>query len=132
ETVVGGPYLLDLLPRRPDEALPTLDQLIAAALDGDLGSRRVIADAGRAVGSAAAMLCNLLNPQRLIVGGELAAAGDLLLQPIEEMLIRQTLPRAAEEVSVTLAELGESAAVRGALATVVRLAAALPDEARPA
>ncbi|MGH3735163.1 MAG: ROK family transcriptional regulator [Micromonosporaceae bacterium] len=132
ETVVGGPYLLELLPHRPGESRPTLEQLIAAALGGDLGSRRVIADAGRAVGAAAAVLCNLLNPQRLIVGGELAAAGELLLAPIEEMLTRQTLPRAAEQVAVTLAELGDSAAVRGALAAVVRSAAALPGEARPA
>jgi len=123
ETVVGGPYLTELLPHRPGEPPPTLEQLIEAALEGDLGSRRVIADAGRAVGTAAAMLCNLLNPQRVVVGGELAAAGDLLLQPMEEMLARQTLPRAAEMVSVTPAELGESAAVRGALATVVRAAA---------
>ncbi|MGH3715715.1 MAG: ROK family transcriptional regulator, partial [Micromonosporaceae bacterium] len=50
ETVVGGPYLLELLPRRTDQAPPTLDRLIADALDGDLGSRRVIADAGRAAG----------------------------------------------------------------------------------
>ncbi|MQA25946.1 MAG: ROK family protein [Micromonosporaceae bacterium] len=130
ETVVGGPYLLDLLPRRPDETPPTLDRLIAAALGGDLGSRRVIADAGRAVGSAAAMLCNLLNPQRLIVGGELADAGELLLDPIQEMLTRQTLPRAAELVEVVLAELGDWSAARGALATVVRSAASLDDEAQ--
>lgn len=120
ETVVGGPYLTALLPHSPGKPQATLEQLIAAALDGDLGSRRVIADAGRAVGTAAAVVCNLLNPQRIVVGGELAAARDLLLQPMEEMLTRQTLPRAAEMVEVVPAELGNSAAARGALAAVVR------------
>ncbi|MGH3728300.1 MAG: ROK family transcriptional regulator [Micromonosporaceae bacterium] len=130
ETVVGGPYLLDLLPHRPDEPRPDLDELIEAAIDGDLGSRRVIADAGRAVGSAAAVLCNLLNPQRLIVGGELAAAGGLLLEPITEMLARQTLPKAAAMVQVVPAELGDSAAVRGALGTVVRSMTSFDEEAQ--
>ncbi|MGH3716845.1 MAG: ROK family protein, partial [Micromonosporaceae bacterium] len=76
------------------------------------------------------VLCNLLNPQRLIVGGELAAAGELLLDPIRELLARQTLPRTAEQVDVVLAELGEWSAVRGALATVVRSAASFDDEAQ--
>ena len=120
QTVVGGPYLVDLLPHHQGEPRPTLDRVVQAALDGDLGCRRVVADAGRAVGGAAAVLCNLLNPRRLIVGGELAAAGDLLLAPLEEMLRRQTLPRAAGMVDVVAAELSEAAAVRGALATVVR------------
>jgi len=130
ETVVGGPYLLDLLPHRSGEPRPTLEQLIAAAVDGDLGSRRVIADAGRAVGAAAAVLCNLLNPQRLIIGGELATAGALLLEPIQEMLARQTLPMAAEQVEVVPAELGESAAVRGALATAVRSTSSFDEAAK--
>ncbi len=132
ETVVGGPYLLELLPVDPGQPRPTLERLVAAALDGDLGSRRVIADAGRAVGAAAAVLCNLLNPQRLVVGGELAGAGDLLLGPIQEALVRQALPAAVRMVQVVPAELADSAAVRGALAAVVRSATPLGDAERPA
>jgi predicted NBD/HSP70 family sugar kinase/DNA-binding XRE family transcriptional regulator len=132
ETVVGGPYLLDLLPVDPGQPRPTLERLVTAAIDGDLGSRRVIADAGRAVGAAAAVLCNLLNPQRLVVGGELAVAGDLLLAPIQEALVRQALPAAVRMVEVVSAELADSAAVRGALAAVVRSATPLDDAERPA
>jgi predicted NBD/HSP70 family sugar kinase/biotin operon repressor len=132
ETVVGGPYLLELLPVDPGQPRPTLERLVAAALDGDLGSRRVIADAGRAVGAAAAVLCNLLNPQRLVVGGELAGAGELLLAPIQEALVRQALPAAVRMVEVVPAELADSAAVRGALAAVVRSATPLGDAERPA
>ncbi len=120
ETVVGGPYLLDLLPRQNGEQPPTLRTLVDAALAGDLGSRRVIADAGRAVGSVAAILCNLLNPQRIIVGGELAEAGNVLLAPLRETLARQTLPNSADLVQVVPAEVGGRAAVIGALAVVVR------------
>lgn len=128
ETLVGGPYLLDLLnhPGRGAGA-PSLGTLVDAALAGDLGCRRVIADAGRAVGAVTAMLCNVLNPRRVIVGGELAAARDLLLDPIREALGRQTLPSAAALVGVVPAELGERATALGAVAMVERTLAALPN-----
>lgn len=120
ETVVGGPHLLDLLPRRPASEPLTLGGLVQAAVDGDLGSRRVIGDAGRAIGAAAAMLCNVLNPRQVVLGGELAQAGELLLDPIRQVLHRRTLSAAAELVDVRCGELGDRAAVMGALATVVR------------
>jgi predicted NBD/HSP70 family sugar kinase len=120
ETLVGGPHLLDLLPRCPGQERPTLCGLVAAAVEGDLGSRRVIGDGGRAVGVAAAMLCNVLNPSQIVLGGELAEAGELLLDPIRQVLERRTLPAAARCVEVRRGELGDRAAVMGALATVVR------------
>ncbi|MGH3693061.1 MAG: ROK family transcriptional regulator [Pseudonocardiaceae bacterium] len=120
ETLVGGPHLLDLLPRWPGQDRPTLRGLVQAAIEGDLGSRRVIGDGGRAVGVAAAMLCNVLNPSQIVLGGELAQAGELLLDPIRQALERRTLPAAAQRVEVRCGELGDRAAVTGALATVVR------------
>lgn len=123
ETLVGGPYLLELLPPGRTGAPATLEALVAAAVDGDLGSRRVVADAGRAVGAAVAMLCNVLNPQRVVVGGELAAAGDLLLAPIREALGRQALPPVVASVQVVADELGRRATAMGAVAMVERILA---------
>jgi predicted NBD/HSP70 family sugar kinase len=122
ETMVGAPYLLELL-QRPGHSgpEPTMRTLVEAALDGDLGSRRVIADAGRVIGAAAAMLCNVLNPERVIVGGDLAEAEELLLDPIREALSRQTLPSAAALVEVLPAELGERATALGAVAYVEQM-----------
>lgn len=129
ETVVGAPYLTELLPRRSDGMPPSLEQLVDAALAGDLGSRRAIADAGHAAGTAAALVCNLLNPQRFVVGGELADAGDLLLDPMRDMISRHTLPNTAAQVTVSAAELAGSAAARGAMGSVVRSAALHHDDA---
>ncbi|WP_449065960.1 ROK family transcriptional regulator [Planomonospora algeriensis] len=117
ETVVGGPALLELLPRDTSSSLP---MLVGAARDGDPGSRRVIADAGRAVGSAVAVLCNVLNPRRVIIGGELAEAGDLLLDPLREATRRQAAPEGAGMLEITLAGLGDRAPVLGAVASVHR------------
>ena len=117
ETLVGAASLLDLLPPDRTTVAPNLRTLVAAAVRGDLGCRRVIADAGRAVGAVTAMLCNVLNPHRVVVGGELAGAHDLLLNPLRDTLARQTLARSAAAVDVIPRQLGERAAALGAVAS---------------
>ena len=89
--------------------------MLELARAGDLGCRRVIADAGRAIGKAAAMLLNVLNPELLIVGGDLAAAGDLLLDGVRESLARSALPYGrARRPASSPASLGDRAEVLGA------------------
>src|SRR4051794_13849935 len=64
----GAPALADLLRRSHGDGLDGRT-IVRLAHEGDLGCRRVITDAGRAIGKAAAMLVNVLNPELLIVGG---------------------------------------------------------------
>ena len=59
-------------PRRADLDAAGVLELCAA---GDAAAQRLIGDAGRAIGIAVANLCNLLNPECVIVGGDLSAAG---------------------------------------------------------
>jgi predicted NBD/HSP70 family sugar kinase len=92
--------------------------MLELAAAGDAGCRRVVADAGRAIGSAVANLCNLVNPERVVVGGDLAGAGDLLLDPIREVVSRFAIPAAVPEIVAGV--LGERAEVLGALALVLR------------
>jgi len=117
ETAASTTALLELLRRSHGEI--TVAEMIAMAKAGDLRARRVIADAGRVVGIAAAGLLNVLNPQRLVIGGDLAPAGDLLLDEVREALRRTALPTAADQATVVAGELGERAEVLGALAGVV-------------
>ena len=93
--------------------------MLELAREGDLGCRRVIADAGRAIGQAVATLLNVLNPELLVVGGDLAAAGELLLDGVRESVSRAALPEAARTARVVAGVLGERAQVLGALALVV-------------
>jgi len=118
ETVASTGALLSLL--RPTHG-PELTQremldLVAA---GDLAAKRVVNDAGRAVGRAVADLCNFLNPAAIIVGGELSVAGDALLDGVREEIDRYSLPGAAQAVEVKAGILGERAEVLGALAVVI-------------
>jgi predicted NBD/HSP70 family sugar kinase len=97
----------------------TIAEVIDLAHAGDAPAQRVIADAGRAIGVGIANLCNLLNPSRVIVGGELSAAGEVLLVPLRDSLNRYAIPTAASDVDVVTGELGKRAEVMGALALVL-------------
>ena len=66
-----------------------------------------------------ATLCNLFNPHRVVVGGDLGAAGELLLDPIRDSLRRGAIRSAADDVEVVQGELGERAEVLGAVALVL-------------
>lgn len=124
ETVAGSGAVLHALSAAYGSEL-TLGEAIARALAGDAGAARSIADAGAAIGGAVAALCNLVNPGRVVVGGELGAAGDLLLDPVRDALRRGAIRSAAGDVEVVGATLGERAEVLGAVALVLRRGASL-------
>jgi predicted NBD/HSP70 family sugar kinase len=118
ETVAATRGLLEQLSRTHGTSL-TIEDVIGLARGGDPGCRRVIADAGHHIGQAVAMLCNLLNPARIIVGGDLSAAEELLLDPLRGALRRYAIPSAAEDVEISTGSLGEQAEVRGAVALAI-------------
>ena len=118
ETVAGLGPLLELLQPARDEPL-TVAGLLELVEAGDVGAQRIVNDAGRAVGRVLADLCNLINPEAIIVGGELSAAGMPLLDGIRLALDRFAQPGAAEAVEVLPGTLGHRAEVLGALALVI-------------
>ena len=115
ETFAGAGALLDLL-RRPGL---TAQGMVEAAVAGDPGCQRVLADAGRVVGRAVAALCNQFNPELVVVGGRLAAAGDILLDPLREAVRRYAIPAAAEDMRIVPGALADRAELLGALVLVV-------------
>ena len=115
ETVASGPAIIRLVSEARQEA-PNLARVIELAASGDVRCRRAISDAGREIGVAVAGLCNLINPERVIIGGLLSRAGDLLLQPIRESVRRHAVLAAAERVDVVPAVFVERAELLGSLA----------------
>src|SRR3954447_12014220 len=108
----------------------TLSDAVVLAKDGDIGCRRAIADAGRAIGTAVATLCNLLNPRRLVVGGGLGAAGLLLFDPLVESMHLGAIRSAADDLEVVEGTLAERAEVLGAVGLILRRGPALLDAPR--
>jgi predicted NBD/HSP70 family sugar kinase/DNA-binding XRE family transcriptional regulator len=119
ETVASGPAILRLVGNVSGESL-TLARLVELASDGDLRCRRAVSDAGREIGVAVAGLCNLINPERVIVGGLLSRAGEVLLQPLRESIRRYAVQAAAESVDVRPAVFVERAELLGSLALALK------------
>ncbi|SER07824.1 ROK family transcriptional regulator [Lentzea albida] len=123
ETAVGGARLVEQVRRayvgyRVD--LPTsLANIVERAKTGDLLCRRVLQDAGRGIGIALARTCNLLNPEKVFIGGELGRAADLVIEPAVQSMRLHSLGGMFNYVApmtVETSELGLQAGALGALA----------------
>jgi len=117
ETFAAEGPILELLGRTHGNDL-TMHAVVEMAQGGDAACRRAIADAGHHIGVAVANLCNLFNPNMVVVGGTLAAAGDLVIGPMRDAVDRYAITSAAHDVEVVAGVLGERAEVLGALALV--------------
>ncbi len=114
EAVVAGPALVE--PLRMSHGELGVAELLQLAAEGDRGCRRVIQDAARTVGRALASVCTILNPDVVVIGGDLAPAGELLLEPLREAVRTFAIPAAADSVAVVPGVLSERAELLGALA----------------
>lgn len=117
DTLAGGPALLELF--RGDPGMQRLRDLLLRADNGDASAKRVIADAGRHIGIAAASLCNLFDPELLVIGGELAQAGETLLAPMRHALERSALASRDGVPEIVQGALGERAELLGCLALAI-------------
>lgn len=97
----------------------SLAELIAAAQAEDLACTRVLADAGTMLGTALAAVLNIVNPDRVVLGGELGQAGELVLGSLRERLARDALASAVRSATVVPGELGPRAEALGAVLLVL-------------
>ncbi len=95
-----------------DTALTTDDlsaaRIAALALQGDMFCRSVYALCGEKLGEGLAILVDILNPERIVIGSIFARAESLLREGMERALRREALGAAAQCCEVVPAELGES------------------------
>jgi glucokinase-like ROK family protein len=118
ETVAAAGAIVNLVRQGRGEL--SFTRILAMAEAGDPVCRRAVSDAGRQIGVAVAGLCNLLNPEMVVVGGLLSRAGELVLDQVRESVRRCAVAAAADRVQVVPAVLGDRAELIGALALVVR------------
>jgi predicted NBD/HSP70 family sugar kinase len=108
-------------------SLTTLQAQCADILEAhDQKARDLLADAGTRVGEVLAAACNTVNPEVVVIGGELAETGDHLFKPLQAALRRHTHSQVHRTVRVTHAALGPDAAARGGIALVLTTS---PEEA---
>jgi predicted NBD/HSP70 family sugar kinase len=137
--VVGAQAITQMLQRSPGERFPFWDddpdeaadplamydrrlaQVISLSNQGNQACRRVLRDTGRRLGAAIASVCNLLNPERVVVGGVLGGAGGVLFDTLNEEVGWYVSALSGEAVPVVPADLPEGQAeLIGALALALR------------
>jgi glucokinase len=121
ETVVGiggwvGRAEQKLRTRASSLEVPRLEPatIVAAAREGDAVALEVVDETTRALGQALGGLINTLNPERVVIGGGVAAAGPFLLDRIVRDTEGRCWPQAFADCSFRLAELGGDSGVVGA------------------
>ncbi len=127
ETRVSGPALEREAERvaaaRPESALGKAAtaggplrgaRVVELAHDGDLAALDAVGRVGHWLGIGLVAVANLLDPDVVVVGGGVSAAGELLLEPARAVLREQALPPAAARMQVVQAKFGADAGLLGA------------------
>ncbi|MGN6132012.1 MAG: ROK family protein, partial [Nocardioidaceae bacterium] len=115
EAVAGGWALVQAL-RAQGRDLGHVRRLVALAVEGDAEARRMVRDSGRRLGEVLASAVNLLNPQAVVIGGDMAGAYDTFVAGLRESLYGAATALATRELQILPATHGEAAGVVGCAA----------------
>lgn len=131
-TLVGAQALVErageLLTEYPTSSLAgrplASADIESAALAGDPLARRIATEAAEHLGIAVAGLLNMMNPSMVVLGGDLAGLGELLLAPVRETVRRRTLVSLVTAADLRTSELGPQSVAIGAATMVLKEALA--------
>lgn len=90
--------------------------IAAAASAGDQLARFVLFETGRFLGTALSGIINILNPEMVVVGGGIANAGELILEPARQEIARRAYPLPARTARLVQAGFLNDAGIVGAAA----------------
>lgn len=99
---------------RSDGRFKTTHELVQAVVAGDAFAAEVWGKSIRALGCAVASLVNILDPEAVIIGGGIAAAGRALFLPLQDVLDEVEWRPGGAKVKLLSAQLGEWAGTYGA------------------
>ena len=121
ETVASAPNILRRARERFDRdstsslsRLGSVADLATAATNGDDFSIMMIERTGHFIGTAVASVINLLSLERIVLGGAVMEAGDLILKPIIDTAGKRSLQPCFESTKIVAAELGADGVAIGA------------------
>ncbi len=93
--------------------------VVKAAREGNLECEKIITTAGYYLGIGLANIINLVDPGLLILGGDLADAGQTLLDPARQSLVERTVGFNTQTDNLVIGELGSDAVAIGAATLVI-------------
>ncbi len=115
EAVAGGWALVQAM-RARGRSVSHLRGLTSLAADGDAEARRAIRESGRRVGEVLGGAVNLLNPQAVVIGGDMVGAYDVFVAGIRETLYGAAMAASTGELEILPASHGEAAGLVGCAA----------------
>jgi predicted NBD/HSP70 family sugar kinase len=118
ETVAGGWALVQRLVESGVDAGHVRD-LVAAALAGDAVARGLLRESGRYVGELLAVAINLLNPEVVVIGGDMGQAFDLYTAGVRESVYARSTALATRDLSFLPARHDDSAGLVGCAAIAI-------------
>jgi len=96
----------------------TPELIFRAAEAGDTTAMEVFRRCGHALGIGLTNLADILAPERIVIGGGIAQAGDFLLDPARSVIQDRAFPPKIKEVELVQAELGDLSGIYGAAVLV--------------
>ncbi len=92
----------------------TPELICEAARRGDEAAREIYEFAGKVIGAGIANVITAVTPRRIVIGGGVAAAGELILDPIRRSMRARVFLVDSLQVEVVAAQLGNNAGLIGA------------------
>ena len=84
------------------------------AHDGDPAARDVVALIGSRLGVGIANVVNIFNPEVVVIGGGVVAAGDMLLEPARQVVMKRARSPSKDVVRIVAARFGAESGMLGA------------------
>ncbi|HEY6103808.1 MAG TPA: ROK family protein [bacterium] len=106
--------LLEMAGGRPDAITATMVE--TAAREGDQIASEVFARAAAYLGIGMANLLNIFNPERIVIGGGVSKAGEMLFEPVRRIARERAFERPGRDADIVPAALGDDVGVVGAAA----------------
>jgi glucokinase len=94
------------------------------AHDGDPVAREVVGAMGQLLGVGLSNVVNILNPEVVVVGGGVIAAGELLLAPARRVVAERALAPSRDQVRIVPTRFGDASGMIGAALLAMDLAGA--------
>jgi predicted NBD/HSP70 family sugar kinase len=110
-----SPVLSEIVAARDGEGAGlSFGDVLHAAERGDSTAVDLITRGGRLLGETLATLVSFFNPSLVLLGGQAAGAGDLLLAAVREGVYHRSLPLATRDLQITLSTLRPDPGLYGA------------------
>jgi glucokinase-like ROK family protein len=123
---VGRESLIPQLMAEQNSPL-TLSIIVQAAADGDTEAIEALTETGSLMGLGVSNLISTFNPEMVVLGGALSAAGAYLLPAIKKVVEKTAFPETFEQVQILPSAFGPDAGVVGAVALVVQAVLSNPS-----